>query len=207
MIIFKTAADINNYLKDVSTSETIGFVPTMGALHEGHLSLIRKAKANKHYTVCSIFVNPTQFNDKNDFEKYPSTIDNDIAFLIENECDVLFLPSVEEIYPEGMEIAQHFELGHLNSILEGRFRKGHFNGVAQVVSRLLQIVQPQHLYLGQKDFQQCMVIKRLLETDGKEHEIQLHICPTLREQDGLAMSSRNTRLNNAQRKLAGVIYQ
>ena len=205
MIIFKKATDIIGFLHEKAVEKQIGFVPTMGALHEGHLSLIRLSKQQTDLTVCSIFVNPTQFNDKKDFEKYPSTIDQDILLLIKEGCDVLFLPSVDEIYPNGMESNHQFELGHLNTILEAAFRKGHFNGVAQVVSRLLNIVQPHHLFLGQKDFQQCMVIKKLLKIENKN--VQLHICPTLREPDGLAMSSRNLRLNDAQRKLAGVVYQ
>lgn len=205
MIIFKKVADISQYLMRKSSNQTIGFVPTMGALHVGHLSLVRNAKSNQNLTVCSIFVNPTQFNDKNDFEKYPTTIDQDISLLIAEGCDVLFLPSVEEMYPSGTNIEHNYDFGELENIFEGAFRKGHFNGVAQVVSRLFSIIKPHHLYLGQKDFQQCLVIKKLLEFE--QQSIQLHICPTLREPDGLAMSSRNLRLNDAQRKLAGVIYQ
>ncbi len=207
MIIFKKADDISNYLLRIAPENRIGFVPTMGALHEGHLSLVRKAKENASMCICSIFVNPTQFNDKNDFNKYPSTIEQDISLLIKENCDVLFLPSIYEMYPNGTETNNKFDFGHLNSILEAAYRNGHFNGVAQVVSRLLQIVQPHHLYLGQKDFQQCMIIKKLLEFDGLQKKVQLNICPTLREQDGLAMSSRNQRLNEGQRKLAGLIYQ
>ncbi len=207
MIIFKKVDDIKNYISEVHKSSTnIGFVPTMGALHIGHISLINKAKKENDIVVCSIFLNPTQFNDKNDFEKYPISTPADIDLLIKANCDILFLPSVEEIYPDGEAGIKSYDFGYLDTILEGAGRPGHFKGVGQVVGRLLDIVQPDSLYLGQKDYQQCMVIKQLLVL-LKINNIKVHICTTYREDDGLAMSSRNRRLTESQRSVAGVIYQ
>ena len=208
MVIFKKVADLQKYISaQIEQKSIIGFVPTMGALHNGHRSLIEKAKAEGKVVVCSIFVNPTQFNDKNDFEKYPITVDADTEILINAGCDILFLPSVDEIYPGGTEKVQTFDFGYLDTILEGEKRPGHFKGVGQVVGRLLDIVEPHYLYMGQKDYQQCMVIKKLLEIKGKQNEIQLIICPIIREADGLAMSSRNRRLTEPQRNIASTIYQ
>lgn len=208
MIIFKKEKELRQYLSaEKHNGKVIGFVPTMGALHAGHCSLIEKARLETNIVVCSIFVNPTQFNDKSDYDKYPITIDADVAMLIEAGCDVLFLPSVKEIYPDGTEAAQAYDFGYLNTVLEGAQRPGHFKGVGQVVARLLQMVVPDKLFLGQKDFQQCMVIKKLLELMDKPSAIDVVICPTLREADGLAMSSRNVRLTEPQRALAGIIYQ
>ncbi len=208
MIIFKKEQDLRNFLSQQdSQGRVIGFVPTMGALHEGHRSLIERARTGGALTVCSIFINPTQFNDKADFERYPVKEDCDIAILTDAGCDVLFLPSVDEMYPKGTTSGVINDFGYLDTILEGAQRPGHFRGVGQIVKRLLDIVNPQYLYLGQKDYQQCMVIKKLLELDGKQEKIKVIICPTVREQDGLAMSSRNARLTEPQRALAGIIYQ
>lgn len=186
---------------------TIGFVPTMGALHDGHRSLVKKAVDSKDFVVCSIFVNPTQFNDKTDFEKYPVTPDADILLLTQAGCHVLFLPDVQEMYPDGTGKGNDFDFGYLDTVLEGAHRPGHFKGVGQVVARLLNIVQPDRLYMGQKDYQQCMVVRSLLGQMNISDKTELIICPTLREPDGLAMSSRNTRLTEPQRALAVVIYQ
>ena len=206
MIIFRKAADITAFItKKKRSAARIGFVPTMGALHPGHISLISESKKNSDLTICSIFVNPTQFNDKHDFEKYPKAIENDIDLLENAGCDILFLPDMGEIYPDGTEKPPHYELGYLERLLEGRFRPGHFQGVCQVVQRLLDIVQPHRLYLGQKDFQQCSVIKKLLQLTGMATEVV--VCPTQRESDGLAMSSRNMRLNDDERKRAVKIYE
>ncbi len=183
----------------------IGFVPTMGALHAGHISLINACRIESKLTVCSIFVNPTQFSDPTDLEKYPSTLDADIDRLEANGCDLLFLPSVEDIYPDSPIKIKHYDLGILELILEGAFRPGHFQGVCMAVEKLLNIVQPCKLFLGQKDYQQCMVIKKLIEIMGQSDHIELKVCPTLRESDGLAMSSRNLRLNEAEREKAVVI--
>lgn len=208
MILFKKAADLSKWLDAQSKKKnTIGFVPTMGALHNGHISLLEIAKSNNPVTVCSIFVNPTQFNDPKDFEKYPITLEQDIALLDAAGCDVLFLPSVKEMYPDGVKPLMQYNLGYLETILEGKFRPGHFQGVCMVVHRLLEIVQPDNLYLGQKDYQQCMVITRLVELIKQQHKIKVNVCPTLREKDGLAMSSRNMRLSREERQKAIVIYQ
>lgn len=201
MIILKKAADIRLFFFDTrKKGTTTGFVPTMGALHNGHIRLIKKAKNETGQVVCSIFVNPTQFNDPKDFEQYPATIEQDIYLLEKAGCDVLFLPSVVEIYPGGLKINRHFELGFLETILEAKFRPGHFQGVCQVVYRLLEIVLPEKLYLGQKDFQQCLVIKKM--ANANYPSLQIVICKTQREKDGLAMSSRNMRLSGTERKQA-----
>lgn len=207
MIIFKKAKLLSEYIdRQKKEGQKIGFVPTMGALHKGHLSLIDTCKKSNTITVCSIFVNPTQFNNPEDLKQYPITTATDIEELVNHKCNVLFLPSVEEMYPK--EYAKkHYELGAIETRLEGYYRPGHFQGVCQAVDRLLEIVQPHNLYLGQKDYQQCMVIKKLLELTGKENHIKLNIVPTVRESDGLAMSSRNLRLNEEQRKLANSIFR
>ena len=206
MIVFKKAKDITDYLlKARKQGSEVGFVPTMGALHQGHISLIETAKSNNTICVCSIFVNPTQFNDSKDFENYPSTIDTDIDQLEKAGCDVLFLPSVAEIYPVGTGNDKKYELGYLETVLEGKYRPGHFQGVCQVVHRLLKIVPTGRLYLGQKDYQQCMVITKMTELVHLQTNIV--ICPTLREPDGLAMSSRNVRLPGPNRKKAVIISE
>lgn len=198
MIIFKKRIDISNYIVNYKkTSGKIGFIPTMGALHKGHISLIEASKKTDTLTICSIFVNPTQFNNTADFEKYPVTIEKDIDMLEKAGCNVLFLPSVEEIYPVDSSTTLPYELGFIETVLDGKYRPGHFQGVCNVVQRLLDIVQPNTIYLGQKDYQQCMVIKKL--TELIQSPTQIIICPTLRESDGLAMSSRNMRLTSVER--------
>ncbi len=205
MILLQHAADLKKLLDTKRQGNlTIGFVPTMGALHQGHLSLINRSKSENSITVCSIYVNPTQFNDPKDLEKYPRPIEHDIEILSAAHCDVLFLPLTEEVYPGGLNKLKHYELGHLENFLEGASRPGHFNGVANVVDRLLQFVQPDRLYLGQKDFQQVKVIEKVVT--GLKPSIVM--CPIVREADGLAMSSRNVRLNEVQRKnAAGISHQ
>ena len=204
MILFKKGDELKKYLiKKAVEGISIGFVPTMGALHEGHLSLIRAAKEKNGLVVSSIFVNPTQFNDQQDYLHYPKTIDQDILLLEKSACDVLFLPDVQEIYPSGY-LPDHYALGSLETVLEGKYRPGHFQGVCQVVDRLLAIVMPSTLFLGQKDYQQCMVIARLIHL--KQYATDLHIVPTMRETSGLAMSSRNLRLNEQDRKKDAAIY-
>lgn len=206
MVLFKKITDLCKYLDDQRQKDTlIGFVPTMGALHEGHISLVNASSKANGITVCSIFVNPAQFNDPKDFEKYPITIERDIEMLEGADCNVLFLPSVNEMYPEPQSAIPPYNLGYLETILEGKYRPGHFQGVCKVVHRLLEIVKPDNLYLGQKDYQQCMVITRLVELMGQAEKIRIKICPTLREEDGLAMSSRNMRLNETERKQAAEI--
>lgn len=204
MILFKTINELKKYIKARRLSGiSIGFVPTMGALHSGHLSLLRASKTTTKLTVCSIFVNPTQFNDPSDYQQYPVTLEQDIRLLESENCDVLFLPSVPEIYPAGFQKKQ-YELGTLETSLEGKFRPGHFQGVCQVVDRLLTIVEPDWLFLGRKDYQQCMVITELIRQTGIHTRLQ--IVPTMRESSGLAMSSRNLRLTAQDREKATAIY-
>ena len=206
MNIFTTTEEIQKHIRQArEKGQIMGFAPTMGALHEGHLSLIEAAKAQTDVTIVSIFVNPAQFNDPADYKKYPITTDKDIALLEKSGTDVLFLPRVEEIYPDGTGGLEHYDLGYLETLLEGVYRPGHFQGVCQVMARLLGIVRTDHLYMGQKDYQQCMVVKRLLELIHIDKKVQLHICPTVREADGLAMSSRNLRLSPAARQKAVAI--
>jgi pantoate--beta-alanine ligase len=206
MIVFKKAADIGEFLhQSAQKGKKTGFVPTMGALHQGHISLIERSKKEVPLSICSIFVNPTQFNDKKDFEKYPVTIEKDIDDLEKAGCDVLFLPPVSEIYPGGLTDQPHYDLGYLETILEGKYRPGHFQGVCQVVHRLLNIIPADKLYLGQKDYQQCMVLKKLVEL--KQLSTEVVVCPTLREADGLAMSSRNMRLSPSDREKAVSIFK
>jgi pantoate--beta-alanine ligase len=201
MIVFKKITELTAFLNQKKNAgNTIGFVPTMGALHQGHISLILNSKQQNQVIVCSIFVNPTQFNESKDFEKYPITLEKDIDTLEKSGCDILFLPAINEIYPTGLINRPHYELGYLETVLEGKYRPGHFQGVCQIVHLLLNIVQPHNLYLGQKDYQQCMVIKKLVELI--KLKITVVICATLRENDRLAMSSRNMRLNEQERKLA-----
>ncbi len=206
MLIFHTVQHLQNYLgqqkiKGLST----GFVPTMGALHQGHLSLIEQSKKVTDLTICSIFVNPTQFNDPKDFEKYPVTRGTDAELLLKAGVHVLFLPSVKEIYPNGTNERPQYNLGFLETVLEGKYRPGHFQGVYQVMHRLLSIVKADHLFMGQKDYQQCMVIDQLISAE--QIPTKLHIAPTLREADGLAMSSRNVRLTKEDRQTAVAISQ
>lgn len=206
MIIAKTDTALRRILqKWGSFSEQIAFVPTMGALHQGHIELIKAARPNANILVASIFVNPTQFNDPNDFAKYPKSIEQDIAMLEAAGTDLLFLPDVPAIYPEGTSQLPHYPLGALESLFEGAHRPGHFQGVCQVVHRLLNLVQPGHLYMGQKDYQQCMVVAKLIEQTSLP--VQLHIVPTVREASGLAMSSRNRRLNAVQLQMATAIFE
>ena len=205
MIIFKDHTALKRHLYRLKTVGKVGFVPTMGALHAGHLQLISTAKEENTVVVSSIFVNPAQFNDPKDFQKYPITLEQDIRLLEKEKCDVLFLPEVSEIYPNGYSQLEKYELGMLDSILEGSSRPGHFQGVCQVVNRLLDMVEPHQLYLGQKDYQQCMVIQKLVSLTGKS--VTLRICPTRREESGLAMSSRNMRLTPAAREKASAIFQ
>ena len=180
----------------------IGLVPTMGALHDGHLSLVKSAERNDDFIIVTIFVNPTQFNNPKDLERYPRDIDADLAMLQKHQVDLLFIPSVEEMYPE--EDKRIFDLAPLDQVMEGKFRPGHFNGVAQIVSKLFFAVQPDRAYFGQKDFQQLAVIKKLV--DQLQLDIEIIGCPIIREKDGLAMSSRNQLLTPEQRHAAPGIY-
>lgn len=205
MKIFKESESLNLYLDTQRLiANKVGFVPTMGALHEGHLSLIRRSTQVARITVCSIFINPLQFNNTEDFKKYPKTIKNDIVLLEQSGCDVLFMPDEKEIYPDEASRIPHYELGYAATVLEGKFRPGHFEGVCLVVERLLTIVNPDFLLLGQKDFQQCIIIERLIQLMNKN--TQLIICPIVREKNGLAMSSRNLRLSPSERETASALH-
>ena len=207
MLLFKRVADLQAHLQTLRQSnKTVGFVPTMGALHDGHLQLIRQSQqAGNDITVCSIFVNPRQFDDKKDLELYPRPIEQDIEKLASIHCDILFLPSVEEIYPNDWHTPD-FDFGDLDKTMEGAKRPGHFKGMAQVVHRLLWIVQPNRLYMGQKDFQQVAIVKNMLRQLDWSH-IELVRAPIVREADGLAMSSRNVRLSPEGRAKAKFISQ
>jgi len=188
-----------NYLK--KTDSKIGFVPTMGALHEGHLSLVRLCRQQNDITVVSIFVNPNQFNDKNDLKNYPRTPEADTAILETAGCDIVFIPDAQEIYP--CPDTRIFNFGGLDQVMEGKFRPGHFNGVAQVVTRLFQLVEPHRAYFGLKDFQQLAILRRVVA--DLNLPVELIACPIVREPDGLAMSSRNMLLTPEQRKHSPVI--
>lgn len=183
---------------------TIGFVPTMGALHEGHLTLIKRSSLENDFTVCSIFVNPIQFNNPDDLKKYPRTLEQDARLLEESGCDLVFAPSEEEIYPIGRTADIKIAFGTLDKVMEGQYRPGHFKGVAIVVKKLFDIVEPTRAYFGKKDFQQLAIIKHMVKILSLP--VEIIPCPTVREPDGLAMSSRNMRLTASERQLAPKIY-
>lgn len=217
MLIFNRIQELENHLYIVRNQQKkVGFVPTMGALHQGHLALVKRSKEENAITVCSIFVNPTQFNDPKDLEKYPRTLESDSKLLESVDCDVLFAPEVSEMYnlkeledkalgldnmdwTEGRKV----DFGALDKVMEGAHRPGHFNGVAQVVSKLFKAVKPDRAYFGQKDFQQLAIIRSMTEQMGFPIEIIPY--PIVREADGLAMSSRNVRLTETERKVAPLI--
>ncbi len=205
MLLFKRVSDLQKYLNSLKNKGLhIGFVPTMGALHRGHISLIDRSRNECDVTVASIFVNPTQFNNSTDLEKYPRTAEKDIEMLAESGCEILFMPDVSAVYPEGMTPSVKFNFGKLDRVLEGIFRPGHFEGMAQVVHRLLEITHPNRLYMGQKDFQQAAIVGRMLEL--MKSETELVSCPIQREPDGLAMSSRNARITPEDRSKVALIY-
>ena len=205
MLVLETLRAVQQSLKTaIQTNKKIGFVPTMGALHEGHLSLITKAKETCDLVVASIFVNPTQFNNPADLDKYPRMPEEDAALLESVGCDFLFLPTTESIYPEGYEHLK-MDLAPLDEVMEGKYRPGHFAGVIDVVSRLFDIVKPTHAFFGRKDFQQVMIIKYM--TKKLNLTIEIVVGETIREQSGLAMSSRNLRLTEQQKQQATVIYE
>ena len=205
MYLFRHVPDLQHYLsKEQVNNRTVGFVPTMGALHEGHLSLLRRSLADNQVTVCSIFVNPTQFNDAEDLEKYPRLPAKDLSLLHEVGCQVIFLPEVDDIYPPGLDTKITVDLGGLDEAMEGANRPGHFAGVVEVVHRLLDIVKPDNLYMGQKDFQQQAIIRRMVQQLALP--VKVRTVATVREADGLALSSRNLRLSPAHRAAAPQIY-
>ena len=185
-----------------SEGKTIGFVPTMGALHAGHISLLRLARAGNDVSVCSIFVNPIQFNNPGDLEKYPRTLEEDLEKRERYGCDIVFAPTEDEMYPEA--VSTRYDFGHLDKVMEGAHRPGHFNGVAIVVHKLFDICLPHKAYFGEKDFQQLMIIRKLVEME--KLPVEVIGCPIVRERDGLAMSSRNMRLGPHDRSIAPEIY-
>lgn len=206
MYIFNKAAEASAYVSgEQAKGHTVAFVPTMGALHEGHTSLIELARQKANLVVCSIFVNPTQFTEKQDYEKYPITLDEDKEMLIKAGCDVLFLPAAAEIYPDGPVREAPFDFSPLDRVMEAVHRPGHFDGMAQVVKILLDIIHPDFLLMGQKDFQQQLIVKKLVK--WMEIPTQVITCPIIRENNGLAMSSRNRRLSDKMRYEAGIISQ
>ena len=206
MKIFKTTSKLQEYVKgQKSLGQSIGFTPTMGALHEGHFSLIYQSKLQSDVSICSIFVNPTQFNEASDLAKYPRTVEKDIQGLLQSNCDALFLPSVKEVYPHGSNYNLNVDLEGLDLRMEGEKRPGHFDGVVQVVHRLIECTSCDFIYMGQKDFQQFTIIGKMIE--NLELPVKLVVCPILRDRDGLAMSSRNARLKTDHREKANIIYR
>jgi pantoate--beta-alanine ligase len=204
MQIFREIAPLRAFLVEKrKMGQMVGFVPTMGALHQGHISLIHASRNENTLTVCSIYVNPAQFNNQADLQKYPRTPEIDTALLEKAGCDVLFFPDTKDMYEAQSMI--RFDFGHLDKVMEGEFRPGHFSGVALVVSKLFHIVEPDHAYLGQKDWQQFAIVRQLV--NELKFNVKLKSVPTMREPDGLAMSSRNTRLTRDQRKKSIVLHQ
>lgn len=204
MKLINTVRELQDVLSDLHDKEmSIGFVPTMGALHEGHLSLVSRCADENDVCVVSVFVNPTQFNDKEDLLKYPRTLEADALLLRQTGCQLLFAPSVEEMYPE--PDTRVFDFGTLERVMEGEHRPGHFNGVAQIVSKLFDAVMPRRAYFGEKDFQQLAIIRAMVRES--RYPVEIVACPTVREENGLAMSSRNARLGEEGRKEAALISQ
>ena len=204
MIVYRTKDDLTGHLLSLKNEDlTIGLVPTMGALHAGHASLVERAAFENDLVVVTIFVNPTQFNDPSDLEHYPRTLDQDLELLRSLRADLVFVPSVREMYP-GKD-TQTFDLGGLDRVMEGAYREGHFNGVAQIVSKFFLMIHPDRAYFGQKDFQQLVIVRRLVNILNLD--LSVVSCPIIREKDGLAMSSRNVRLSKEERKLAPFIYE
>jgi len=201
MHLLYSPTELKKYRDNIDPDLAVGFVPTMGALHEGHLSLVREAGKRSGIVIVSIYVNPTQFNDPEDLKKYPKTLDADIAMLNTVKPDALFIPENKDIYPE--KDTRIFDFGILQNVMEGRHRSGHFNGVAQVVTKLFDLVQPQKAFFGEKDFQQLAIVKKLVEL--YKYPVEIVSCPIVREKDGLAMSSRNRLLTPEQRIHAPVI--
>jgi len=206
MLTNKTVEQLQNHLtSQKSRGKTIGFAPTMGALHNGHMSLMNASNTENDITVCSIFVNPTQFNETSDLEKYPRTLEADQKLLKKNGVDIVFAPSPEEVYPKKLNTKLKIDFKGLDKEMEGEFRPGHFEGVAQVVKRLLDIIEPDALYMGQKDFQQFSIIQYMI--DYFDLPTKLRVVPIIREESGLAMSSRNVRLTKENKLAAKEIYK
>lgn len=206
MQVFRSKDSLQQFLTaQRDTGKTIGFVPTMGALHNGHLSLIQEAQKKSNITVCSIYVNPTQFNDPADLEKYPRTEEKDLQMLESVSCDVCYFPTTEELYPNGTSDLLNIDLGGLDSQMEGEHRPGHFKGVVTVVKNLFDVVKPDSAFFGEKDFQQLAIIRRMVEV--LKLPLEIIGCSIIREKNGLAMSSRNERLSDTERSEASLIYK
>lgn len=206
MKIIYTSNDLQKEVKKhKSEGKSIGFAPTMGALHDGHMALMNMSNKENDITICSVFVNPTQFNEKSDLDKYPRTLENDAKLLEQNNVDILYAPSVDDVYPSNIETTLDIDFKGMDEEMEGEFRPGHFEGVAQVVKRLLDITTPDKLYMGQKDFQQFSLIQYMIEY--YKLPVQLRVVPIIREESGLAMSSRNMRLSKEEKKKAAEIYK
>lgn len=201
MKVFHRISELRSFL--LGQNASIGFVPTMGALHDGHMSLIQRAKSENDLCVCSIFVNPTQFDNAEDLKKYPRTLEEDVSLLSKNGCDAVFAPSAKEMYPQLPKLS--FDFGRIEKVMEGEHRDGHFNGVGIVVSKLFNVVQPNKAYFGLKDLQQVAIIKQMV--NDLSFQIEIIPCETIREPSGLARSSRNERLSIHGRKKAGIVQE
>ena len=205
MKVLKSKKTLIDYVeRQREMGKKIGFAPTMGALHQGHLSLYKTAKKENDEVISSIFVNPTQFNNPDDFQKYPKTLEKDLELLEKAGVDAVYIPNVEEMYPDGLN-SKKYDFGGLENEMEGKYRPGHFDGVGTIVEELFRQVQPHNAYFGEKDYQQLAIIKKMVEKT--KLPVKIHGVPTLREEDGLAMSSRNVRLTETQRKEATIIYE
>lgn len=205
MKVLKSKKTLIDYVeRQREMGKKIGFAPTMGALHEGHLSLYKAAKKENDEVISSIFVNPTQFNNPDDFQKYPKTLEKDLELLEKAGLDAVYVPNVEEMYPDGLN-SKKYDFDDLENEMEGKYRPGHFDGVGTIVEELFRQVQPHNAYFGEKDYQQLAIIKKMVEKT--KLPVKIHGVPTLREEDGLAMSSRNVRLTETQRKEATIIYE
>ena len=204
MVVFNKKEELKKYLSTLSKNNTIGFVPTMGSLHEGHLSLINKSNSDCDISICSIFINPAQFNDKADYLNYPKDIENDLNLLKQVECDIIYTPDATDIYKKN-ETIKKYDLNGMDLFLEGEYRPGHFNGMVSVVDKLFQTIEPDYAYFGEKDLQQLYIIKNLV----KDKNINTTIigCPTIRERNGLAKSSRNKLLSQDDLRYCSIIYQ
>ena len=204
MRIVSTLKDLAQILSQLPKNKSLGFVPTMGALHQGHLDLVKKAVQENDFSICSIFVNPTQFNNAEDLDKYPNPLEKDLSLLENASCDIVFTPTKTEIYPEGL-VSKSFNFGQLDKVMEGANRPGHFEGVAMVVSRFFELINPQRAYFGEKDFQQLAIIQSMAKQGS--YPVEIVPCATVREQSGLAMSSRNMRLTESQKQASVRIYK
>lgn len=204
MIIFKEKKKLADYIASKINNHTIGLTPTMGALHEGHVSLIKESKKKCDISICSIFINPKQFNNLNDFIKYPKTTESDLKLLEESKCDIVYMPKSEDLYKKNEKIIK-YEFNNLEKYLEGKYRPNHFNGVAMIIEKLFKFIRPTHAFFGEKDLQQLLIIKQLVKKNGID--IRIIGCPTIRDKKGLAMSSRNKLLSRNDQTYSAKIYQ